>query len=390
MRCSLSSLAQLTPSHLSASKAGATAVALLISLAVALVLSQVGGHRVSAVHDGHLNHSYFALPFIENIPSTPLAFVPVYDCAGQGHTHTGLIADAVTAWNNTGRVKFFYTLGSETPCNAFGIPAENDRISILHIDLPAGVAGTHSAFTYPEAFRDNDIGAEGDLGMYRQRKSWIKIAPSPSGHSVPVLVHELGHAGGLADLYVEGSDPCVNAHEHIPDTTIMDCSLGPTPGQHDIDNLDLLYKRAPEQVNDFVASPATTTQITFAWTDRSYTEQYQFIAMVGEVFPLVAPRDAESAAWGGLEPNTTYCFFIQPRNAYLVLAPSSAQTCTTTTPPGGVGGIIELPAVAGTALDAPEAAGGNAGDLAGIVAFVVAVVSALGGAAWYARRRRHS
>jgi hypothetical protein len=180
----------------------------------------------------------------------------------------------------------------------------------------------------------------------------------------------------------------------------MDCSPGPTPGQHDIDNLDLLYKRAPEQVNDFDAFPANSTTIAFVWTDRSYTEQFQYIAETNAPFPLAAARDAESAEWGGLQPNTTYCFRIQPVNAYGIMAPISAQTCATTqglptptitpppTPQTSVGGIIELPDVAGRALDAPEDAGGNAGLLAGIGAGGVAVVSALGGAAWWARRRQ--
>ncbi len=53
-----------------------------------------------------------------------------------------------------------------------------------------------------------------------------------------------------------------------------------------------------------------------------------------------------------------------------------------------VGGIVELPEVAGAPLEAPDSSGSNAGLLAGIAAAIAAGTVTLGGAAWYARRRR--
>jgi hypothetical protein len=323
---------------------------LLVSVVLAMTMSEIrDAQPVSATHDGHRIAEYFVLPFIKDVPNTPLAGIPVYDCGG-GHEHPGLIGPAVNAWNNTDRVRFFYTLGATTPCTAAGLPTTEGRISVFHNDLLD--TGLYVPVTAPDdPFRANDVGTEGDIGMYQLRWGRIRIRV-PDGdndhdsHTVAVMVHELGHAAGLTDI-------CKQGHTHNPDNTIMDCSIGPTPGQHDTDNLDFLYKRAPEQVNDFVASPASTTTITFTWTDRSYTEEFQYIAMVGELYPLAAPRDAESAAWGSLQPNTTYCFRIQPVNAYGVMAPISAQSCATTllppptltpgpTPQTSVGGIIEL------------------------------------------------
>ena len=52
-----------------------------------------------------------------------------------------------------------------------------------------------------------------------------------------------------------------------------------------------------------------------------------------------------------------------------------------------VGGIAELPEVAGTPLEEPGSPGGNAGMLAGVIAAVAGGTIALGGAAWFARRR---
>ncbi len=53
-----------------------------------------------------------------------------------------------------------------------------------------------------------------------------------------------------------------------------------------------------------------------------------------------------------------------------------------------VGGLAELPEAAGAPLEAPGSSGGNAGLLAALAAAATAAVITLGGAAWYARRRR--
>ena len=54
---------------------------------------------------------------------------------------------------------------------------------------------------------------------------------------------------------------------------------------------------------------------------------------------------------------------------------------------GGVGGVAELPEVSGEPLAATGSSGGNAGLFAGLIAAVVVGAVALGGAAWYVRRR---
>ena len=55
--------------------------------------------------------------------------------------------------------------------------------------------------------------------------------------------------------------------------------------------------------------------------------------------------------------------------------------------PASVGGIAELPEVAGTSLETDGSSGAGAGLLAGIVAAIAAGTVTLGGAAWYTRRR---
>ena len=57
-------------------------------------------------------------------------------------------------------------------------------------------------------------------------------------------------------------------------------------------------------------------------------------------------------------------------------------------PANTVGGIAELPEVAGTPLEAPDSSGLSAGLIAGVAAVAVTGAIAFGGAAWYARRRR--
>lgn len=55
--------------------------------------------------------------------------------------------------------------------------------------------------------------------------------------------------------------------------------------------------------------------------------------------------------------------------------------------PGGVGGVAELPEVDAAPLEASGSSGPSAGVVAGIAAGAAAGAVALGGAAWYARRR---
>ena len=57
--------------------------------------------------------------------------------------------------------------------------------------------------------------------------------------------------------------------------------------------------------------------------------------------------------------------------------------------PGFVGGIAELPEVAGAPLETGGSSGGSAGVLAGLAGAVAAGAVAVGSAAWYTRRRRN-
>ena len=62
--------------------------------------------------------------------------------------------------------------------------------------------------------------------------------------------------------------------------------------------------------------------------------------------------------------------------------PSTGDAC-----PATVGGVAELPEVAGSALESGGSSGETAGLLASVTVAVATVALALGGAAWYARRR---
>ena len=62
--------------------------------------------------------------------------------------------------------------------------------------------------------------------------------------------------------------------------------------------------------------------------------------------------------------------------------PFEAADCS-----GGVGGIAELAEAAGTPLAAPDSSGTSTSLIAGVLAAVAAGVVALGGAAWYTKRR---
>ena len=68
--------------------------------------------------------------------------------------------------------------------------------------------------------------------------------------------------------------------------------------------------------------------------------------------------------------------------------PTPAPTCTPGPPtPGSVGGVVELPHVDGAPLEVDGPSGSGAGMMAGI-AGTAAVALVVGGAAWYARKKR--
>ena len=69
--------------------------------------------------------------------------------------------------------------------------------------------------------------------------------------------------------------------------------------------------------------------------------------------------------------------FSTPRN--------NGRTVLQLTPP--VGGIAELPDVAGAPLEAPDSSGGNTGLLVAVIAAATAAMLTIAGTAWYARRR---
>jgi hypothetical protein len=71
--------------------------------------------------------------------------------------------------------------------------------------------------------------------------------------------------------------------------------------------------------------------------------------------------------------NNILCALVSSLSEFALVVPSS------------VGGIAELPQVAGTPLEAPESSGGNVGVI--VAALLAAGVVTLAGGAWYARRR---
>jgi hypothetical protein len=126
---------------------------------------------------------------------------------------------------------------------------------------------------------------------------------------------------------------------------------------------------------------------------------------------LLIGRDEELAGWDGLQPNTRYCFIIQPRNAYLILAPASLPACVTTVPipaptstrtptptptpcpPGGcpVGGVAGVPqaAAVATPVGGLRDSSRNAGDGHTALYAVAALAGlALTAAAAFRLRRR--
>ena len=71
-----------------------------------------------------------------------------------------------------------------------------------------------------------------------------------------------------------------------------------------------------------------------------------------------------------------------------IATPTATSTPLPTSTPDPVGGIAELAEVAGTSLEATGSPGSGTGVVAGVAVVVATGAVGLGGAAWYARRRR--
>ncbi len=121
------------------------------------------------------------------------------------------------------------------------------------------------------------------------------------------------------------------------------------------------YNEATEdtglQAPDFSGSPAAIAHITFCYDKKQMTPT-----------PTAGPSPT---------PTNT----LTPTNT-----PTARPSPTPTAPPA-VGGIAELPEVAGTPLETDGSSGPSAGLLAGVVGATAIGAIALGGAAWYTRRR---
>lgn len=105
-------------------------------------------------------------------------------------------------------------------------------------------------------------------------------------------------------------------------------------------------------------------------------------------FPIPATLECNAKGTFGFTVIATIDFtdpFDPNPNNDFASSPTYLVKCNN--PSNQVGGIAELPEVAGTPLETAGSLGSNTGLLAGVVAAIAAGTVTLGGAAWYARRR---
>lgn len=325
------------------------------AIVFAVLIFQV--RRAVAHHDVHYNNWYW-----REWAYTPLVSVPVNDC---GITQDVSAQGASDEWNATGYVVTSTTLNSSI-CNT-------DPVGIRWFSTTGSGGFVQSGYIQPQPnYLDPDppyspvtnyavkinifIGSrlgdgDGACGTAGGGQAWYSPCDT--------LTHEFGHALGLADHYYNASSgagpsyyvfsyPTTPGTVNSPPTQVP--SVGVTPTimdyphrtdiqQHDRDDVNTLYRRAPFSPWNMSASWVNFHRINTSWTDRSHNETTFYVdqSFAGGAYVNVASpgTDVTSAAVDITKPGDSYCYRAYGRNSWALAGANSNTSCTT--PPNAVG-----------------------------------------------------
>jgi hypothetical protein len=251
--------------------------------------------------------------------------IPVYNC----NADATRLQTAVNNWNANGGFGTVFTYGGTNCSAATGI--------IAYIGY--GFCQTCGKFdpwdaggdiSRPEEVLKDDT----QLGRvwYQSRPGQIKVTRAylyvGSGAPVGVYAHELGHAIGLHEHYVDVTG--VNCTPY-PVATIMDCEDGAMgPSSHDAGDGQARYKAAPwgpgaiwlEPVSPTGCALSQCTSVRVRWAEINDNESgYRVMrttapGISGEIQRGVTLPDVNQFVDTGLTAGAQYCFHLKVMHYY--------------------------------------------------------------------------
>jgi hypothetical protein len=260
--------------------------------------------------------------------------ITVYHC--NLSSYTSYLTAAISNWNANGGFGTVFVYGGANCNPASGIVAEYD--SSLggmsgYLQVTTATLRTHEVLK--DATQEGRAYYQTYNGQWKLTKAKLGVSASARS-STNVYAHELGHAIGLHEHYIDVLDtPTCTA---FPSATIMDCPdshTGPQP--HDAAVGTGRYDAAPWGPGAIWISADTGTSITISWADINDNESgYRVMrtsapGISGEVQQgPIQPPDTESFTQA-VTAGTQYCYHLKVTH-YLVADGYSSQICRNSQP----------------------------------------------------------
>jgi hypothetical protein len=270
--------------------------AIAVAIAVVLVAApSASGH--------HRHHYYFNW---QGFPSTP---VPVYACSP---VSTSAVQTAVNNWNANGGLGTIFSYAGTSCTSSTGITVRYNSSLCSNCGELAPTSWIHRD---KEILRDStQIGRVYFNLAAGQFKLTGANANVGSTSNINVIAHELGHAVGLNEKYVDVTG--INSCTYPPGVaTVMDCAGSETgPQPHDAAAASARWQAAawgPGAV--WITDDSGGSTLTLRWADINDHETGYSVYKNG-VLQTTLGVDAESHLFSGLTGGE--CFYVRANGTY--------------------------------------------------------------------------
>lgn len=285
----------------------------LLGLAVVVAASLLVTMSAASAHHRHHYPYHFS--------SFPGSTIAVYRCSP---VSTSAVQTVVANYNSNGGLGTILTYGGDGCSSVNGIVVKEDTglcAGCGRLDADAFSSRPHEILK--DGTQQGRVFYNSIVGQYKLTQA---TALTVSGSNKSIIAHEIGHALGLHEHYVDvtGINNCANPSV----TTVMDCSGSDEgPASHDAADLYSRWATSPWGTgaiwitND---SGGGDTAVTLNWADINDNETSHSIYKNGS-FLQYANADDESSNITGLSGGE--CFYIIASNG--IGTNTSSQICRT-------------------------------------------------------------